>query len=217
MQVFTTLRSGGEFLPKHVQVLAREVLAHSPAGTTFSCLSDVDVPGVHTIPLKTDWPTWWAKMELCDPEIAGDLLFMDIDTVIVGPIDDFLTGPFTTFRGCGALHLWSRADRDVIWDIFRPNAKRIIEEYWGEDIFLRAVWTNQFALPKTFADTDADKLACGRQWTLDPPGQLLFRGKRPLRAFFCPRPIVLQPDTRLVMFQGAPRPWRTPEFRHLYR
>ncbi len=33
-------------------------------------------------------------MELCDPEIAGDLLFMDIDTVIVGPIDDFLTGPF---------------------------------------------------------------------------------------------------------------------------
>lgn len=215
MQVYTTLRSGGEFLPKHVQVLAREVLKWSPPGTTFSCLSDIDIPGVDTRPLKTDWPTWWAKMELCGPEITGDLLFMDIDTVVVGPIDGFLTGPFTTFRGCGALHLWSRADRDVIWDIFRPNAERIIEEYWGEDIFLRAVWTGQFSLPKTFADTAKDKLACGAQYEDVLPGQLLYRGKK--SAFDPPRPIVLGSDTRLIMFQGVPRPWRTPEYRHLYR
>jgi hypothetical protein len=138
---------------------------------------------------------------------------MDIDTVIVGPIDDFLTGPVTTFRGCGALHLWPRADRDVVWDIFSKNPERIIEEYWGEDIFLRSIWTNQFALPKTFADTQEDKLACGRQWLLDPPGQLLYRGKLhgPIR------PIVLEADTRIVMFQGHPRPWRTKEYRHLWK
>jgi hypothetical protein len=198
-----------------VQVLSREVLKWSPPGTEFACLSDVDIPGVKTIPLKTTWPTWWAKMELCDPEITGDILFMDIDTVIVGPIDDFLTGPFTTFRGCGALHLWPEADRKIVWDIFTQNPERIIEEYWGEDVFLRSLWTNQFALPKTFADTLEDKLSCGRQWLMDPPGQLLYRGKK--SAFMPPSPIILGPDTRIIMFQSTPRPWRTPEFRHLYR
>jgi len=213
MKVCTALRSGGEFKPKHVQVLQQQVLKYGPKGTTFHCLSDIDVPGVDTIRAKTDWPTWWLKMELCDPEITGDMLFMDIDTAIVGPIDDFLTGPFTTFRGCGALHLWSEADRKVVWDIFSKDPEYIIAEYWGEDVFLRSIWTNQFALPRTFKDTLEDKLACGRQWTLDPPGQLLYRGK--LRGLICP--IVLQPDTRIVMFQGDPRPWRTAEFRHLYK
>ena len=214
MRIATTLRSGGEFLPKHVQGLARQVKRWAPQ-VDFLCLSDVEIPGVHTYPLKTNWPTWWAKMELCDPDLRGDFLFMDIDTVIVGLIDDFLTGPFTTFRGCGALHLWPAADRAKIWDLFTRHSADIIEQYWGEDVFLRSVWTNQFAIPRTFKDTLEDKLACGRQWQLDPPGQLLYRGKR--SGLDPARPIELQPDTRIIMFQGNPRPWRTPEFRHLWK
>jgi hypothetical protein len=217
MQVYTTLRSGGEFLPKHVQVLAREVLKWSPPGTTFSCLSDIDIPGVDVIPFKTNWPTWWGKMELLGPEFRGDLLFMDIDTVITGPLDDFLRAgqPLSTHRGCVALMFMPEAARVEPGEIFRKDAERIIEEYWGEDIFLRAVWTGQFSLPKTFADTVEDKLACGMQYEDVLPGQLLYRKKK--SAFDPPRPIVLGSNTRLIMFQGDPRPWRTPEYRHLYR
>ena len=36
------------------------------------------------------WPRWWAKMELFDPHLTGDILYFDLDTVIVGPIDDLL-------------------------------------------------------------------------------------------------------------------------------
>ena len=216
MRVFTALRSGGEFLPKHVQVLCQQVLKWSPPGVKFTCLSDVCIPGVTTIPLKTNWPTWWAKFELLGPEFKGDFLFMDIDTVITGPIDDFLKpAPLTTHRGCGALHWWPEADRREAYEIFRTDPYGIMNEYWGEDVFLRAVWTKQFGMPKAFADTHEDKLACGQQYEDVLPGQLLYRGKK--SPFAPPRPIVLGEDTRIIMFQGAPRPWRTPEYRHLYR
>ncbi len=99
MRVFTVYRGGGDFLPKHVQALQRQVLQWSPVGTTFLCLSSVPIDGVLTYPLQTEWPGFWAKMELLDPAIAGDFLFMDLDTAIIGPIDDFLKPrPLTTFH-----------------------------------------------------------------------------------------------------------------------
>ena len=214
MQVYTTLRSGGDFRPRHVQALQRQVLQWSPAGTTFTCLSDIDIPGVTTIPLKTNWPTWWAKFELLGPEFTGDFLYLDIDTVIVGPIDDFLKPgqPLTTYRGCGALQWLTEDSRKEPGAIFRYDPEGIIAEYSGEDIFLRAVWTGQHGC---FEDTEEDKRNCSAQYEDILPGKISYRAKslgcRPIRTAV-PR----GPDTRIIIFSGAPRPWHLPEFRGLY-
>ena len=61
----TVLRSGGEYGPRHVQWLARQIPG-------LVCLSDRKVEGVETIPLRHDWPGWWAKMEMFSDVIDED-------------------------------------------------------------------------------------------------------------------------------------------------
>jgi len=85
--VACVLRSGGEFEPRHVVRLLDQVMEHLP-GAKFRCLSDINVRGVEVIPLRHEWPGWWAKMELFRPELPDDWLFFDLDTSVVGSLAD---------------------------------------------------------------------------------------------------------------------------------
>lgn len=44
--------------------------------------------GVERIPLEHGWPGWWSKFELFRPDINGDLLFFDLDTIITGSLKE---------------------------------------------------------------------------------------------------------------------------------
>lgn len=70
------LRSGGDYNADHVRWLARQVPG-------LHCLSDIPIDGVKTIPLQYDWPGWWCKLELFRPDITEDLLYYDLDTVVI--------------------------------------------------------------------------------------------------------------------------------------
>ena len=214
MQVVTVFRSGGDFLSKHVQALRRMVWENSPTGTEFLCLSDTTIPGVNTKPLLYGWPGFWAKMELFAPWMTDDFLFMDLDTVILGPIDDFLKPrPLTTFGG--ALMWLPEEGRAEVWRLFNENRKQIMKEYGGEDVFLRAVWAGQHTVPRTFVDQVLRDRKMTRQWADELPGQVIFRKYHGL----------LQPgqlgtrsdDARIVIFSGLPRPWHTKEFGAAFR
>lgn len=131
--VVTVLRSGGDFLPWHVKMMQRQVEKYSPAGTEFVCLSDCDIQGVRTIPLKYDWPGWWAKIELFDPSLGlGPFLFTDLDNVIVGPLDDILNAPteYTCQRGgwTALMHI-PEAGTGNLWDCFREDADFYMWKY----------------------------------------------------------------------------------------
>lgn len=130
MRVLTVLRSGGEFQPRHVQAMQRQVERWAPAGTEFVCLSDVDVPGVQTIPLRYDWPRWWAKLEMFRPDIPGDFLYTDLDNVLLGPIDDFFPGKFTVNGEFGSGLMYVPNDvRRLVWDKFSQDPQRYIEHH----------------------------------------------------------------------------------------
>ena len=66
-----------------------------PSDSGADLLSDVPVDGVETIPLQHDWPGWFAKFELFRPDIEGDLLYFDIDTVITGDLKQLEVGQTT--------------------------------------------------------------------------------------------------------------------------
>jgi hypothetical protein len=212
MRVFTVFRSGGDFLPHHVRVLRRQVFDWSPRDTQFICLSDVPIPGVETLSLATEWPGFWAKMELFS--LPGDFLFMDLDTVILGPIDDFLKPrPLTTFGG--AL-MWLPAEsRKEPGEIFRADPEGIMREYGGEDVFLRAVWAGEHTVPRTFVDQVIRDRKMTRQWNDELPGQLVFRKYHGLLQPGCS--ITRSDNARIVIFSGLPRPWHTKEFGAVYR
>ena len=135
--VLTVLRSGGEFNAGHVQAMQRQVARWAPAGTMFKCLSDIDIPGVECIPLRHDWPGWWAKLELFRPDLGlGNFLFTDLDNVIVGPIDDLLNrghGPHLQRGGWTALMWLPEWIRGHVWTQFIENGPAEVMGFFAKE------------------------------------------------------------------------------------
>ena len=87
--VACVLRSGGEYEPWHVWALQDGVASHLPLPHRFVCVTDTEVNGVETRPLRHDWPGWWSKVELWRPDnFTGRVLYFDLDTAIVGDLSD---------------------------------------------------------------------------------------------------------------------------------
>ncbi len=99
--VVLVLRSGGEFLPEHVRVLIAGIEKYwQPIDQPprLAVLTDMPVDqygllghiGVEKIPLHHMYPGWWSKIELFRPDLArlGDILYFDLDTVVVGDLAD---------------------------------------------------------------------------------------------------------------------------------
>lgn len=117
------LRSGGDFAPEHVVSLSKMV-------PDLVCLSDVDIKGVNCIPLDTDWPKWWAKMEAFNTKkIEGDILLIDLDTIVINypeipdcttVLQDFY---MPTLMGSGFMYL-VESDRNMCYNIFARNPDR---------------------------------------------------------------------------------------------
>jgi hypothetical protein len=87
LTVACVLRSGGIYDATWVARLQRGVARHLGLPHRFVCLSDVEVP-CERIPLVNRWPGWWSKLELFRPGIfGGRVLYLDLDTVVVGSLD----------------------------------------------------------------------------------------------------------------------------------
>jgi hypothetical protein len=194
-----------EFSPKHVQALHEQIQEHAP-GAQFECMTDMRIDGVQCRPLRHDWPGWWAKMELLDPEVPGDFLFMDIDTVVRGPLTDILAVRKLTMlrdfyrdgkklkEGLGSGLMYVPADaRSGVWGMWRQQPQLCMRMYPGGDQrLLEKFWLNK-------ADRFQDVV----------PGQIVSWKVN------CQNGIA--PDARVIAFHGKPRPWEVGQFHHLYR
>lgn len=178
------LRSGGDFRPEHVQWLAKQVPG-------LVCLSDMPVPGVETIPLRTDWPKWWAKIEMFGPSLSGDVLMIDLDTVVLKlPTMPDRTTVLRDFYhpgliGSGFMFV-TAADRARVWEAFNANPAGIMAACnkwprWGDQGFLM------------------DHLAGSQRWQ-DVARVYSFKAH-------CSGG--LPADAEVVCFHGKPRPWES--------
>ena len=140
MVIACVLRSGGDFGPEHVQWLARQVPG-------LVCLSDVPVPGVDWRPLQHDWPGWWAKMEMFGPALEGDVLMIDLDTVVLrlpeAPGETTVLQDFTepSVMGSGFMYV-TAADRARVWDAWLADPAKHMRDNrrwpkWGDQGFLQ--------------------------------------------------------------------------------
>lgn len=216
-RIFSVLRSGGDFAVKHVQAMHRQLGKWAP-GTPFVCLSDVEVPGVPCIPLKYDWPGWWAKMALFDPEIKGDILCTDLDNVILGPLDDILSvTEYTTQRGqSNALAYYPEAVRAAIWaewikdpaghmERFEQH-KSAVRHRFGDGGYIATFFTAKQCWEELFPGqvmNIVEKLEGHRAPTTGP-----WRAREwPLRIKDIPK------DTRVFLCYQPWRPWLLPVFK----
>jgi hypothetical protein len=72
--------------------------------------------------INSEWPGWWSKMRLFHPDVKGDLLYFDLDTVIVGPIAELFTGKLTMLSDFNLPHYVASGV------MFLPEAYR--QEVW---------------------------------------------------------------------------------------
>lgn len=197
-----------EFKPEHVQALKRQVDKWAP-GNEFECLTDVpshQLSGITCRRLRHGWPGWWAKMEMFDPEIPGDFLFMDLDTVITGSLDNILAVRRLTFLrdfyrdgkklkeglGGGLIYLTEEC-RAQVWNFWMQHPQLHQRMYPRGD---------QFLFERFFLNT-ADR------WQDVVPGHVVSY------KVHCQNGV--PPDARIVCHHGLPRPWQVPRFLQLYR
>lgn len=165
--VACVLRSGGRYTPEWVAKLQRGVERHLSLPHRFVCLSDVDVP-CERIPLVTDWPGWWAKMELF--RLTEPTLYFDLDTVVVGSLDAIASHPhgFTMAhefwrpeRLCSTAMAWS-GDHSFLFEAFAADPEGIAALYdehlpprdgrIGDQAFIEDEFARYGERPETFRD-----------------------------------------------------------------
>lgn len=193
IRIVCVLRSGGEYRPEHV-IRLRDQVARHLAGARFLCLADVTVPGVDCVPLYSDWPGWWAKMELFRPGLDGDLLYMDLDSAIVGDLSEMagigrLTIMRDVYRPAGlqsSVMFLPELDRPAVWRRFRADPARWMTRYrpGGDQAFLEKAWAGS---PPAL-------------WQEQLPGQVVsWKVHVQGRGF--------PAGARFIAFHGRPRPW----------
>jgi len=189
MIVACVLKSGGEFKPDHVKMLKQSVFKHNPE-LGFICLSDVKIDGVECINLLHDWPKWWGKLELFRVFTDKEVLYLDLDTVVIGDIKELFRTKITMLKdvnnidkfGSGVMS-W-HGDYSYLYNVFKANSDRFISEYvsrknWGDQGFIMNHLNNS---PDCFefGDLHSYKKHC-------------IHG--------------VPKGTKLVYFHGNPRPW----------
>ncbi len=77
----TVLRSGGQYLPEHVQRLRQQIDLHHAQPHRHLCLTDL--PGIpESQPLLHGWPGWWSKLELFASPWPGPVVYLDLDVTV---------------------------------------------------------------------------------------------------------------------------------------
>ncbi|WP_454287087.1 hypothetical protein [Rhizobium arsenicireducens] len=199
--VFCVLRSGGDYRPEHVRRLQMQVKLHL-GGAEFRCLSDVDVPDVQTLPLKHGWPGWWSKMEMFNPSIKGWMLYLDLDSSVIGDLGDIasvegLTIMRDVYRPDGlqsSIMVLPQHVRHQVWRqwIERPAHWMHVYRRGGDQAFLERFWLDR-------ANRFQDVL----------PGQIVSY-KANIRKATNSRENgdgTIPEGARVVIFHGKPRPW----------
>lgn len=189
------LRSGGSYDLEDVMRLRTGV--EKRLGGRFVCFTDavdtVAAAGIETVPLTVGWPGWWSKLNLFAPAFAGDLFYLDLDTIIVGPLADLagigrLAIMRDVYRPYGlqsSVMVIPQAEKAAVWERFiaNPDAHMDCHRVGGDQTFLETLWLDratrfQDALPGQIVSYKADRV-----WERGVPD-----------------------GARAVVFHGRPRP-----------
>lgn len=229
MQTAICMKWGTRYGPDYVNRLMRALMRNVKRPTKLVCYTDdasgLD-PAIEVLPLlDVDMPEpyrsrGWKKLTVWKkdyPGVSGDVLFLDLDIVITGPMDDFwdyMPGELCimenyTQRGSGvgnsSVFRFTVGANANIWDRFAADPMTIVAAYDNEQIYLSREAKKINFWPHPWCRSFKHELV--------PPW--------PLRLF---RPAALPLDTKIVIFTGKPDPdeardgkWPAPLHKRFYR
>lgn len=200
MNIVCVLRASKDFQPAHVRWLKAQCDKYIPHDK-FYVYRDTIVSGqgIYNVPLKTDWPKWWAKLEAYgDKNLTGPCLIMDLDTVILNKFlpmpenleSNWIMRHFTRdgFKApeefaCGIMLVTEEFRREVYED-FSKRPREIMEHCNYDDCkYFYKYWKHKL---KRFQDEFLDQFVSYKLHVLQ---------------------YGLGEDAVFVNFHGLPRPW----------
>lgn len=230
MQTVCCIKWGTLFPPYYVNRLCRGVLRHVSRPTRFIAFTDNSSgldPGIEVrpippiaLPIKGIRGGPWRKLALWSRDIGveGDILFLDLDVVVTGPLDpffDFEPGKLCLIRnwtqeaegiGNSSVMRFPAGGAPHLVDDFETDAIAMSFRYVNEQIYL----TKESRLPTVFWP---------KNWCPGFKGMMAPRFPANLW-----REIALPPDARIVVFTGHPRPheaaegkWPAPWYKKHYK
>lgn len=123
LTIACVLKSGGDYDPGYVANLCRQFWKHHPdLEHEFVCLTDwgqedgeetdaLEELPITVLPLRRRYPGWWSKLEAF--RVDGPTIYLDLDTAILGPLDQLLDAvqvkkcPFIALRPFKATEKWA--------------------------------------------------------------------------------------------------------------
>jgi hypothetical protein len=142
----------------YVQRLASAVSRHLTIPHRIVCLTDDArrMKGVETIKLRHGWPGFWSKVELYQPGLfRGPVLYLDLDTVVCGPMDAIAQTPGNVVASWdlqygwlnSSLVLW-RVNLSCVYDAMVADPDAAIRQYdtgplWGDQGLLQDTLTKK--------------------------------------------------------------------------
>lgn len=162
------VKSGTKYGSEYVLNLQDMVKRNLPDGLpgTFICFTDDPVPGVACAPLPAEGlEGWYNKLALFQDDLfpKGDrIVYLDLDTVITGPLDDIVNyrGDFAILRDAyrpeglqSAFMCWESGKQGHIWDgydmVGRPTLQNGDQEWIEKTVpapdILQQIFPGKFA------------------------------------------------------------------------
>jgi hypothetical protein len=231
--VACVLMASPEFTADYVVRLYEAVRKYWTGPLDFVALTDTWIghPEVKEIALEHRFPGTWCKMELFRPDIRGTLLFFDLDTMIIGSLDEIQANDRHTMLRrlkrrdrhnlASGMMLLPEAVRPVIWWQFSKDPARFMELYQfgnsrgrppGEQGFIEQTW-QRYSLGHEARLKGFDYERWNREgiarW------QDLYPGQIESYKLHIRRRGAVGKNTRVVLFHGEPRPadigWKLPK------
>ncbi len=191
MIVSAVLRRSISFRPEHVEWLGRQVARVYPEAE-FRPFSDTPLAVPHER-LETALPAWWAKMEAMRRLTQDTVLMLDLDTVLVRPIDIPIPPPGRAYMQA------SPRDITKLWGGLQISSPE----------FRAAVTEHFFADPEgALRDSEGcDQRYYGAHWRSRIS---VLNAVRPDAAVSYKIHVLhdgVAPENAFVMFHAHPRPW----------
>lgn len=157
-RVACVFRTGGVYRWEDVEKLMIQLFCNGMINreNKLLCFTDFNAYGgdlTEIVPLEHNWPGWWSKMELFRPNKFGNLLYFDLDTMIVRPMPELNPGAPTALTDFYVpdriqssmlyIPMWAR---ELMWRRFiRDPAKYMAQHEVGGDQEFLDYWNwNRF-------------------------------------------------------------------------
>lgn len=208
LTVACVYKPGGGFSDEYVYRLRDGIAEHCNTPYKFVCLTNNRFKNVETIPLRNSRIGYWNKLELFRNDLFdGPVVYLDLDTIIVGDITDMLIHPhkFTAGLNFKAKHgrslaSWflgfdGREDYSYLIDEYKPSTPEEYSQDWSR-------WGDQGFIQNNLR----------REWqSLDEIG---FANRYASYKWHVRRPGKVPDGCDIVCFHGKPRPhevdWKLP-------